>query len=898
MPQQKGKQAKKVTKKQSKKQTKERKVKDEYEDLDEEELFKKLAEENAAREAAAAAEAAKEAKESPKEIKETKEVKEEAKEEENKNTKKEAKKVTKKKLSPAEIAKKKMMEKLKKDKEEEERIQKEEEERERREAEALKKFQEEERKKKEEEEKRKAEEKMRRKQEEKKQKENELKQRRNKYLGANLTVAGLTEKKEGEVSETKVEVKEKKKYDKKKAKKEAQEAIEAKKEEKHEEIEDEIAEIEITDDMDWEEVMELEEKRAQQIKEQQERKRKIEEERAAEKARKEAEEAERRRKEEEERIKPSIRSPICCVLGHVDTGKTKILDKMRKTNVQKGEAGGITQQIGSTFFPLESIEKMTEKLKEKNKLKFKIPGLLVMDTPSHEAFNNLRSRGSSLCDIAVLVVDLMHGLEPQTIESINLLKQKKTPFVVALNKIDRCFKWKETPDAPFKDTFAKQESDTKQEFNDRMRKVVADFAAQGLNACLYYENKDIHDYISLVPTSAITGEGIPDLVAYLIGMTQKLMEEKLKPSDNLQATIMEVKTTEGHGTTIDVILVNGYLKRGDRIVVCGMNGPIVTQIRALLLPQPMKDLRVKTPYIVQDIVCAAQGVKISAQDLDDAIAGSAIAVCNDDEELPRVMEEVQSEFKKFQLNVSEKEGVFVQASSLGSLEALLKFLKESKIPVAGVGLGPIFKKDVMKSLIMKEKNPDYAIIMAFDVTVNKEAQDYAQEEGILIFTANIIYHLFDQFTEHMKKLELQKRIAAENAGIIVWPCVAEILPHCVFNDKNPIIVGVKVKEGTMKVGCPICLPSRNNLDLGRVTSIEINNKAVEQGRTGEEVCIKIEPFAPTAIYQYKKHFDHKDTLYSKITRQSLDALKERYGKDLTQEEINLLFKLKTMYGVL
>jgi translation initiation factor 5B len=257
---------------------------------------------------------------------------------------------------------------------------------------------------------------------------------------------------------------------------------------------------------------------------------------------------------------------------------------------------------------------------------YKIPGLLIIDTPGHESFTNLRSRGSSLCNIAILVVDIVHGLEPQTLESLGLLRQRKTPFIVALNKIDRMFDWKANPNFPTRDTLALQKSHVLKEFNDRVTKTIVEFAEQGLNACLYWDNKNLGKNVSLVPTSAITGEGIPDLLHLLVDLTQSRMTERLMYLSELECTVLEVKVIEGLGTTIDVVLSNGYLNEGDRIVVCGLNGPIVTNIRALLTPQPMRELRVKSAYVHHKQVKAALGVKISAPDLEKAIAGSRLMV--------------------------------------------------------------------------------------------------------------------------------------------------------------------------------------------------------------------------------------------------------------------------------
>lgn len=329
----------------------------------------------------------------------------------------------------------------------------------------------------------------------------------------------------------------------------------------------------------------------------------------------------------------NLRAAVVCVLGHVDTGKTKILDKLRRTNVQDGEAGGITQQIGATNVPIENIKEQTKFVKGFAETNFKLPGLLIIDTPGHESFSNLRNRGSSLCDIAILVVDIMHGLEPQTIESINLLKSKRTPFVVALNKIDRLYDWNTMNRKDIRDIIKSQASNTNLEFQQRTKDVIVQFAEQGLNAALYYENPDPKTYISLVPTSAISGEGMGNLLFLIVQFCQKQLAKRLMFSEDLQATVLEVKAIPGLGTTIDAILVNGKLREGETMILAGTEGPIVTQIKALLMPQPMKELRVKNAYVEHKEVIAAQGVKIAAKELEKAIAGLNLQIAQKPDEV-------------------------------------------------------------------------------------------------------------------------------------------------------------------------------------------------------------------------------------------------------------------------
>eukprot|EP00798_Chlamydomonas_sp_ICE-L_P031196 gene31196-6343_t len=632
-----------------------------------------------------------------------------------------------------------------------------------------------------------------------------------------------------------------------------------------------------------------------------------------------------------------LRSPICCVLGHVDVGKTKILDNIRRTNVQDGEAGGITQQIGATFVPRESIIKRTETLRKGKDFDLKLPGLLIIDTPGHESFTNLRQRGSGLCDMAVLIVDLMHGLEPQTIESIGLLKSRKTPFVIALNKVDRMYGWNSVADSPIRDAFDRQPDYVHKEFETRSSDIFLQLNEQGLNVALYWKNTDPRKYVSIVPTSAISGEGIPDLVQIMAKLTQTMMQDKLMYVADTQCTVLEchftallnatplplalfglqVKTMEGLGTTVDCVLVNGKLKEGDRIVVCGLGGPIVSRVKALKTPMvngklkegdrivvcglggpivsrvkalktpmPLKEIRVKGQMQDHKEIRAAMGVRVVAPGLEQAVAGTSLFVIgpeDDEEELKdSVMEDMADIFGKIDKG---GEGVCVQASTLGSLEALLTFLDSDAvgIPVVGINIGPIHKKDVLRAGAMAERGlKKFAVILAFDVPVGRDARDLAEEMGVKIFTADIIYHLFDQFTT----MKIEEQEAARLTA--VFPCTLKILPTCIFNKKDPIVLGVEVVEGIAKVGTPVCIPTQGGIDLGRIASMELNHKSVDTAKVGQSVAMKIESQnGEQGSRLYGRHFDFNDPIVSRITRESINALKEHFADEMTKDDWRL-----------
>uniref|UniRef100_A0A673H5U3 Eukaryotic translation initiation factor 5B n=1 Tax=Sinocyclocheilus rhinocerous TaxID=307959 RepID=A0A673H5U3_9TELE len=607
---------------------------------------------------------------------------------------------------------------------------------------------------------------------------------------------------------------------------------------------------------------------------------------------------EKRRQENLKNINfDKLRSPVVCVLGHVDTGKTKILDKLRHTHVQDGEAGGITQQIGATNVPLETILEQTKMVKNFDKESVKVPGMLIIDTPGHESFSNLRNRGSSLCDISILVVDIMHGLEPQTIESINLLKEKKCPFIVALNKIDRLYDWKKSPDTDVVATLKKQKKNTKDEFDERAKAVIVEFAQQGLNAALFYENKDPRTFVSLVPTSAHSGDGIGNLIALLVELTQTMLARRLAHCDELRAQVMEVKALPGMGTTIDVILINGCLREGETIIVPGVDGPIVTQIRGLLLPPPLKELRVKNPYEKHKEVSTAQGVKILGKDLEKTLAGLPLLVAHKEDEIPVLKDELIRELKQTLNAIKlEEKGVYVQASTLGSLEALLEFLRTSKVPYAGINIGPVHKKDVMKASTMLEHDPQYAVILAFDVKIERDSQELADSLGVRVFSAEIIYHLFDAFTKYREDYKKQKQ--DEFKHIAVFPCKLRILPQFIFNSRDPIVMGITVDAGVLRTGTPVCVPSKGFVDIGIVTGIEINHKSVESAKKGQEICVKIEPIPGESPKMYGRHFEAVDIIVSKITRQSIDALKNWFRDEMQKSDWQLIMELKKTFEII
>lgn len=478
-----------------------------------------------------------------------------------------------------------------------------------------------------------------------------------------------------------------------------------------------------------------------------------------------------------------------------------------------------------------------------------------------------------------------------------MLKKRRCPFIIAMNKVDRLHGWKEQKYTSIQRAFEIQDQHVHGEFDKRFNDICLQLNERGLNCCKYWENDDFGNSVSIVPTSALTGEGVPDLLYMILNFCQTIFPQKLEIEEDLQCTVIEVKNVEGLGTTIDVVLVNGTLRVGDQIVLAGLGEPIVTTIRALVTPMPMKDMRVKNEYVHHTSISTSMGVKICAPGLEHAVAGADLLVVGPDDDLEELKVEVEDSVSSILAEFpKQSEGVYVKASTSGSLEALLSFLHDMRIPVFDWSIGEVHKKDVNKALLMKEKNhPEYSLILAFDVQVSKEAKLQAEKNELPIFTADIIYHLFDRFIEYMKNIKKEQKVEAKDEA--VFPVVIRMDNRHVFHKANPLIFAADVIDGQLRIGTPICVPDKGFLEIGRVASIEKDKKPLQSARKGQNVCVKLEQNTQQKSIMYGRHFDHNNMLYSKISRGSIDALKEHFRDEMNTETWSLIRAMKALFKI-
>ncbi|MCE4618973.1 MAG: translation initiation factor IF-2 [Desulfurococcales archaeon] len=578
--------------------------------------------------------------------------------------------------------------------------------------------------------------------------------------------------------------------------------------------------------------------------------------------------------------KPRLRQPIVTVLGHVDHGKTSLLDKIRRTAVAAKEAGGITQHIGASFVPAEVIERIAEPLKKVIPVKLVIPGLLFIDTPGHELFSNLRRRGGSVADFAIVVIDIMEGFQPQTYEAVELLKERRVPFLVAANKIDRIPGWKPNPDEPFIFTIRKQSPEVQALLEQKVYEIVGKLYELGLPAELFTRIKDFTKAIAIVPVSARTGEGVPELLAVLAGLTQQYLKKRLRYAEGpAKGVILEVKEHPGLGTAIDVVIYDGVIRVGDTIVLGGKNGPIKTNVRALLMPRPLQDLRSREARFVNvDAVYAAAGVRIAAPGLDEALAGSPIYVAASEEDVERLMKEVKKELEEIRIR-TDKVGVVVKADTLGTLEALVAALKRSNIPVRIADIGPVSKVDVIDASITKKEDPYLGVIIAFNVKIHPEAEEEAKRLGVKIFQDNVIYRLLEDYEKWVEEEKQRERM--RKLSELVRPGKFRILPGFIFRRSDPAIVGIKVEGGVIRPGYPVM--DEDGRPLGRILAIRDRDRSLPEARLGMEVAVSIQ-----GRILIGRHVDEGDILYTNVPAEHARKLVVEFKDLLSKDELDVL----------
>ncbi len=591
-----------------------------------------------------------------------------------------------------------------------------------------------------------------------------------------------------------------------------------------------------------------------------------------------------------------IRQPIVCVLGHVDTGKTLLLDKIRKTSVQAREVGGITQHIGASFFPADTLKQLMGPLLSMLKTEIEIPGLLIIDTPGHEAFTNLRKRGGSVADIAILVIDILRGFETQTYECIEILKARKTPFLVAANKIDRIPGWNSYPDTPFMKSYSLQDPYVRQDLDAKLYDIIGVFSRQAFRVDRFDQIKDFTKTVAIVPTSAKSGEGITELLMVLVGLAQQYLRKQLQTTEGpAKGSVLEVKEEPGLGLTLNTIVYDGILKKDDLMVVGGKEKPIVTRIRAILVPKPLDEIRdPRDRFSSVDFVVAAAGVKIVAPGLEGALAGAPLYAVPQNEEPEKYAKLVVEEIEKIRIT-TDVEGIILKADTLGSLEAIAEILEQNNVPVRIADVGDVSKRDVIESSVVKEHESLYGVILAFNVKVLPDAEEEAANKGIELFKEQIIYHLIDNYLTWLKA-QRETRLEQE-FDKLVKPGKIKVMEGYVFRRAKPAIFGVEILAGNIKPRATL-VRAEDGENVGEIQQIQDKGTALSEAGQGMQVAISMDkPIVG-------RHLFEKDILYVKVPESHAKALLTKFTEKLTLEEqqalseyVNVMKKKTPYWGV-
>ena len=581
-----------------------------------------------------------------------------------------------------------------------------------------------------------------------------------------------------------------------------------------------------------------------------------------------------------------LRQPIVVVLGHVDSGKTSLLDNIRGTAVQAREVGGITQHIGASFLPLETIKEITGPLYAKlAQAEAAIPGLLVIDTPGHEIFANLRTRGGSAADIAIVVVDVNKGFEAQTIESMDILKKRRVPFVVALNKVDMVAGWR-TSTRFISEDVKKQDTSVQTLLDEKIYNVVGMLSRLGYPSEAFWRVKDFTKEVAIVPVSARTGVGMAELLAVLVGLTQQYMGKKLErhTKDAARGIVLESNEETGLGPSANIILLDGILHQGDSIVVGKRDGAVSTRIKALLLPKPLDEMRDPRDKFKQvDEVVAAAGLKITSPDLEGVLAGSPVYVYNNSqrnskEELDRLKLLVESEVKNAIVSNTQTSGVVLKCDTIGSLEAIVDLLKKANVAIRMADIGNITRRDVVEAAAVKENDRYLGVLLGFSVKVLEDAQKEAQDRGVKIFNEQIIYNLVRSYTDWVTYQREHEELILFNELPPI--CKFQFLKGFIFRRNDPAVFGAEIQVGRLRQKVHVI--NEEGRKVGTIHQIQESSKAIEEATAGMEVAVSVKE--PTIGRQ----INEGDIFYTDLNSRQAKQLLERFNHRLNDSEKEVL----------
>jgi translation initiation factor 5B len=583
-----------------------------------------------------------------------------------------------------------------------------------------------------------------------------------------------------------------------------------------------------------------------------------------------------------------LRQILVATLGHVDHGKTSLLDAIRGTKVQSREAGEITQHVGASEVPIEVVKKVCAPVLSRMPVRFTIPGLLLIDTPGHEVFANLRRRGGSIADIAMLVVDITKGIEAQTVESLEILREYKVPFVIAANKVDLLTGWRPAEGAAIGESLAAQRPDVQARVDELLYRMVGQLYERKFNGERFDRVTDLTKQVVIVPVSARTREGLPELLLYLSGLAQKYLEERLRVSRDIsgKASILEVKEEKGLGKTLDVILYDGSLQTGDTVVFATKTGVAASKVKALLKPAPLQEMRAPTEKFksVKEVQ-AASGVKLACDRAEEALPGSPLYVARTEDESAKAQELVAGEVKEIVFE-SEQTGVIVRADALGSLEAITKLFSAEGIAVRSAIIGSPSKRDVMEASSVREREKGLGALFAFNVPVDAEVRRAAEEVQVKLFEERIIYNLVEGYQRwRQEEREREKR---EAFTTLTLPARVRVLPGFMFRMSNPAIFGIEVEVGVIRKEYE--LMNEEGVVVGTLKAIQREKQSVESAKRGEQVAVSMPEPA------YGRQVLEKQALYTAVPKEHARTLEEKYASALSPEELELLRQIKKIRG--